>query len=536
MDGVVSVAQGRLRGVWRGDQWCFAGIPYASAPVGELRWRPPLPAEVWTGVRDASEFGPIAPQRVATAGVTSPADPGSSAGQSEDCLSLNVWTPELPDEPTRLPGQGRPVMVFIHGGGFTSGSGSQSLYNGGNLARHGAAVVVTFNYRLGALGFLGHRGLGDPDGFVGNWGIHDQLAALGWVRDNIAAFGGDPSNVTLFGESAGAFSVSALMGTPSSAGLFRRAVVQSGGVHVHTIEEAERSAERMAAILGIQSCDRQSLVPVPAAALVEATAEIGARRPDPGTIPLPFLPVIDGVFLPEHPLTAVANGAADHVDLMIGTNRDELTLFGIGDPEIMALDDEGMIRWVALALPGVPADQVVATYRAARRSRGEKVGATDLWVAVGSDLVFRWPSLQLAAAHSAREAKAYVYLFEFASPAFGGILGSCHGLELPFVFGAVHVPEVQVFTGSGPTVERLSSQMQEAWLSFAASGSPGHEGIGPWLPWHPVRRATMVFGEDAGLVEAPRNQELEVIERHRPLVAGRSPGHGARAGEREAEN
>ena len=164
--------------MWRGDLWSFSGIPYARAPVGELRWRPPVPAEAWDEVRDASTFGPIAPQPAAVPGITSPSDPEASEPHSEDCLSLNVWTPELPETPTSQPGRRRPVMVFIHGGGFTSGSGSVFLYRGGNLVRNGDAVVVTINYRLGALGFLGHRSLTDPDGLVGNWGIHDQLAAL----------------------------------------------------------------------------------------------------------------------------------------------------------------------------------------------------------------------------------------------------------------------------------------------------------------------------------------------------------------------
>ena len=357
--------------MWRGDLWSFSGIPYARAPVGELRWRPPLPAEAWDEVRDASTFGPIAPQSAAVPGITSPADPEASEPHSEDCLSLNVWTPQLPETPTTEPGRGRPVLVFIHGGGFTSGSGSVFLYRGGNLVRNGDAVVVTINYRLGALGFLGHRGLADPDGLVGNWGIHDQRAALLWVRDNIAAFGGDPANVTIFGESAGAFSVATLLGAPGAKGLFRRAIVQSGGVHVHSVADAERSAERMAAVLGIATCDRESLGRIPAVELVAATEEIGRRRPDPGMMPLPFLPVVDGVFLPEHPLAAVANGGAMGVDLLIGTNRDELTLFGLGNPALMALDEQGTHRWVANAVPDMSADEVIDAYRAARRARAE---------------------------------------------------------------------------------------------------------------------------------------------------------------------
>ena len=520
MQGVVTVTQGRLRGIWRGDQWSFSGIPYGRAPVGALRWRPPLEAESWSEIRDASTFGPIAPQSASVPGITSPSDPSSSEPHSEDCLSLNVWTPALPDAPTVQPGQGRPVMVFIHGGGFTSGSGSVFLYRGGALVRNGDAVVVTINYRLGALGFLGHRNLADPDGLVGNWGLQDQLAALRWVHHNIAAFGGDPSRVTIFGESAGAFSVATLLGLPAAKGLFRRAIVQSGGVHVHSVEEAERSADRLAAVLGVASCTREALEGIPSAELVAAAEEMGKRRPDPGMIPLPFLPVVDGVLLPDHPLAAVANGAADDIDLLIGTNRDELTLFGLGNPALMALDADGVTRWVENAVPDMDAVEVMDAYRSARDGRNESIEPNALWVAIGTDVVFRWPSLQLAAAHGARGARSFVYLFDWESPAFGGILGSCHALELPFVFGAVHLPVVQVFSGAGPAVETLSTQMQRAWLAFASTGDPGHDGIGVWRPWTPVARATMIFGAHTRLESAPSNEELAALERWRPLVSG----------------
>ena len=506
--------------MWRGDQWSFSGIPYARAPVGALRWRPPLEAEGWSEIRDASTFAPIAPQSASVPGITSPSDPSSSEPHSEDCLSLNVWTPVLPDVPTAQPGQGRPVMVFIHGGGFTSGSGSVFLYRGGELVRNGDAVVVTVNYRLGALGFLGHRDLDDPDGLVGNWGLQDQLAALRWVHENIAAFGGDPSAVTIFGESAGGFSVATLLGMPAAKGLFRRAIVQSGGVHVHSVGEAERSADRFAAVLGIASCTREALEGIPSAELVAAAEEMGKRRPDPGMIPLPFLPVVDGVLLPDHPLAAVANGAADGIDLLIGTNRDELTLFGLGNPALMALDADGVTRWVENAVPDMAAVEVVDAYRSARGARNESIEPNALWVAIGTDVGFRWPSLQLAAAHGARGSRSFVYLFDWESPAFGGILGSCHALELPFVFGAVHLPVVQVFSGGGPAVETLSTQMQRAWLSFAATGDPSHEGIGAWRPWGPVGRATMIFGAHTRLESAPSNEELAALERSRPLVSG----------------
>ncbi len=273
-------------------------------------------------------------------------------------------------------------------------------------------------------------------------------------------------------------------------------------------------------MLGVASCTRDALEGVPATELVAATEELGKRRPDPGMIPLPFLPVVDGVFLPDHPLAAVANGSAGGIDLLIGTNRDELTLFGLGNPALMALDAEGVTRWVANALPDMSAAEVMDAYLSARESRGESTEATALWVSVGTDAVFRWPSLQLAAAHGAAGSRAYVYLFDWESPAFGGILGSCHALELPFVFGAVHLPAVQVFSGGGPAVEVLSSQMQRAWLAFAAAGDPSHDGIGVWRPWERAGRATMIFGADTRLEAAPRDQELAVLERSRPLVAG----------------
>jgi para-nitrobenzyl esterase len=518
MDNVVTVSGGRVRGVWRGDLWSFSGIPYARSPEGDLRWRPPETPDSWAEVRDASEFGPISPQPMAVAGVTSPSDPDNSEPQSEDCLSLNVWTPEIPAHPTTEAGSGRPVMVWIHGGGFTTGSGSVFLYRGGDLVRNGDAVVVTINYRLGALGFLGHRNVIDDNGVLGNWGLLDQIAALHWVKENIAQFGGDAGNVTIFGESAGGFSVSTLMGTPAARGLFRRAIVQSGGVHVHSVEEAERSAGRLAEVLGLETVDRDALVRLPAADLVEATTELGKHRPDPGNVPLPFLPVVDGTLLPAHPLQAIRDGSAAEVDLMIGTNRDELTLFGIGNPALMALDEAGMERWVANAVPDVPTSELLATYRESRQARGEGTEARDMWVSIGTDNVFRWPSLQIAAAQHANGASTYVYLFDWESPAFGGILGSCHALELPFVFGAVRVPAVQLFTGGGPEVEALSAHMQAAWLAFSRTGNPSRPGTLQWPQWDPQTRHTMMFGPTTGAVEGPRDHELTVWDRYRPLA------------------
>ena len=513
----MAVKGGRVRGVRRDDLWTFSGIPYGRAPVGALRWRPPEAPEPWDGVRDASSFGPIAPQAAGIPGFAGLSDPQDGELQSEDCLSLNIWTPDVPDRPS--PVGARAVMVWIHGGGFTGGSGSNFLYRGAKLARQGDLVVVTINYRLGALGFLGHRALADPDGYVGNWGLHDQVAALEWVRDHIALFGGDSSNVTVFGESAGGFSVATLLGTPGATGLFRRAIVQSGGVHVHTVAEGERTAERVTELLGLTSCDRAALESVSAQDLVEATTVVSERPPDPGLVPLPHLPIVDHRFLPEHPMAAIERGAARNVELLIGTNKDELTLFGLGNPVLGSLDEPTLELLAGFAAPDMPTAEMIETYRAARLARDEPVAPLNLWWAMGGDDVFRWRSLQLAAAQRAHGASAYVYLFDWESPALGGVLGSCHALEIPFVFGAVDLPVVQMFTGTGPLVEALSAEMLASWIAFAHSGDPTTERH--WPIWEPDARATMVFGPNSGVAQRPRDAELAVWEQYRPLVAGR---------------
>ena len=501
MEGVVQVAGGRVRGRRHDGVWEFAGIPYAASPEGERRWRPPQPPEPWTGLREADRFGPIAPQPPAIPGLSIDGDPDE---MSEDCLSLNVWTPGLDD-------RRRPVMVWIHGGSFISGTGSSVLYRGGPLAAQGDVVIVTLNYRLGALGFLAHPALG-----AGNWGLLDQLAALRWVQAHIVDFGGDPDNVTAFGESAGGMCVAILMAAPPAAGLFHRAVVQSGAPYTHSPGRAAQAAEAVVEVLGQSEVDRASLEEVPASELVAALSVLQGVTPPPGELPLPLLPVVDGHFLPRPPLEAIADGAAADVALLTGTNRDELSLMAFGDERFTAIDEAGLVAWTRHAAPGVDAEAAILAYRRARAARGEPVDPAALWVAMGTDIVFRWPCLRLAAAQRRHQTSTFVYLFTYETPVLGGLLGSCHALEIPFVFGSVRRPEVARFSGGGPDAEALSDEMMAEWTSFARLGVPTARTI-VWPIWDPAERSTMVLGPGGEVTIAPRNEELAVWASAAPI-------------------
>ncbi|HEX3980362.1 MAG TPA: carboxylesterase family protein [Acidimicrobiales bacterium] len=524
-DGVIEVRGGPIRGVRRGGLWSFSGIPYAASPAGARRWRPPAPPLPWTGVRECDRFGPVAPQ---VPGMMETALGGEPEQKSEDCLNLNVWTPGLDDG--RLP-----VMVWIHGGSFVSGSGSGGLYRGGTLAGDGDVVVVTINYRLGMLGFLAHPALEDPDqtwldgeawrGF-GNWGLADQVAALCWVRDHIAAFGGDPGNVTVFGESAGGMSVSSLLAVPAARGLFHRAIVESGPPYAYPPERAVAVAEQLADHLGVP-LTRAALEQVPADELVEAVVQFdarGGRRDDSGLL---MMPVVDGGMLTEHPTDAVADGSVAGVPLLVGPTRDESTFFTVGDPSLRNLDEAGLRRWTRRLSPDPElTESLIEEVTSARAARGEAVTPRDLWVAISTEYVFRLPSVRLADAHAAAAAPGvgtYCYLFTWESPMFGGYLASCHALDLPFVFGIVDNPAIAGFTGGGEDAVALSALMRRAWTTFARAGVPSAD----WTAWDPDSRPTTVLGPWPGTlglehqIDGPRPEELEALSR---LVPDRVSG------------
>ncbi|MGA8682042.1 MAG: carboxylesterase/lipase family protein [Acidimicrobiales bacterium] len=500
---VVETRHGRIRGTDEDGLVVFRGVPYAAAPVGHRRFRPPQPPQDWSDVRQANSFGPMCPQPPA-AGLES--IPGDPTEQSEDCLTLNIWTPGLE-------GAKRPVMVFLHGGGFVSGSSSVAVYHGAALARLGV-VVVTLNYRLGVLGWLAHPVLTAPDdgGGFGNWGLRDQIAALGFVREDAARFGGDPANVTIFGESAGAMCVAALLAAPEARSLFRRAILQSGAATAVGASEAIRVAEALATELGIDKLSREALLARPVEDLLAAQQAVGAAQQASG---MPFQPVVDGGVLLRHPAAAVADGSAEGADLLVGTNRDEWALFTFGASSVHEIDEARLLRLVRSTIraaglaESIPAEEFIDVHRKARAARGEAVDPPSLYTALGTDWVFRVPAMRLLTAQTSHRGRAYAYLFDWETPFGGGGLGSCHALELPFVFGTADNPFVALFSGSGPEVEALSESMRAAWVAFARTGDPsaGAPAVRDWPTYTATKRETMRLGRVIEPLSAPMEAE-----------------------------
>jgi para-nitrobenzyl esterase len=484
------ISNGKLRGLVRGGHLAFLGVPYARPPVGELRFMPPQPLPAWSGVRDALAFGSSAPQDPLAA-------PGfkASGPESEDCLYLNVYTPAAD-------GARRPVLFWIHGGGFSHGSGSQPSYDGGPLAERGDVVVVSINYRLGALGYLylGEHG-GARWGAASNAGQLDQIAALRWVRDNIAAFGGDPAQVTIFGESAGSVAVATLLAMPDAQGLFGKAIAQSGTANrLGNTDTASATTAQYLRTLGIEDADPHKLRSVAVEALLRAQGPRG-----------PLSPVVDGVTLPQRPISAVREGVARQIPLMVGTNRDEHKLYvPVTRPEI---DDAELERQVREQLPrgaAARAADVIAVYRKSRAARGLPSSHHDIADALSTASRFRIPATRLCEAQILHQPRTFLYQFDWESPARRGALGSCHGLEIPFVFGTLGATGDARFTGSGPEAEQLSRNMMDAWLAFAKRGEPSHAGIGAWPAYELSQRQTMVFGRSSAAVSAPFEEERAV--------------------------
>lgn len=510
-DGTVATSAGRVRGVDVEGCWSFLGLPYAAPVSGAARFAPPVPPESWSGVRDADDFSPIAPQPQSGLGSYVPGDPML---QGEDCLALNIWTTDC-SLPTR------PVLVFLHGGAFLSGAGSSVMYRGDTLARQGL-VVVTVNYRLGVLGFLAHPALDLPGYRFANRGLLDQIAALEWVRDNIAGFGGDPHNVTVAGESAGAMSIADLLSLEHFRGLVHRAVLESGSTEVEEAAPAFARAERFAGLLGLRSVDLGALSAAPIQELLAAQDVIATEMG--GAASMPFRPVLDRRLFARHPDVAWAKGATVGVDLLLGTNRDEFRFFTFAQEGVAQMDDDRLVGLVQgyLGPAGIVAapNAVIDAYRAAREELGLASRHRDLFEAIGTDLVFRAPLLRMASAHTGHGGRCFVYRFDWESPFAQGVLGACHALELPFVFGTLDNPVVAMFSGSGPEAERVAAEVQASWVAFASSGDPSNELAGEWPAYEELRRATRVFGSEPKVLDAPGERERRFLEDVLPRFGG----------------
>jgi len=430
--------------------------------------------------------------------------------QSENCLHLNVWTPGLD-------GAKRPVLVWIHGGAFLIGAGSTPVYEGQDLARRGDLVVVTLNYRLGALGFLHLNGIwGEDFHDACNAGIRDQIAALEWVRDNIDRFGGDPDNVTVFGQSAGAMSIGALLGAPRARKLFRRAICQSGAAHhLLTQEQADRVAEVFLRELGGPPPTPDALARIPASRLVKAQGATHRELADREQL-MVFLPVVDGELIPEPPLDAVESGAIADLPILVGTTLDEWKLFTPMDAGITGIGERGLAERFGEILPAVaprapgPA-AAIRRYRRAVQARGGDTSPFEVWCSFQSTRVFHYPAALLAEAQC--RGSVYSYLFTWHPPALRRPVGACHALEIPFVFGLTNRPFLRPFLGLAPSAGRLSRRMQRAWISFARTGNPGHERLPEWKPYDTATRATMVFGRDCHAESAPLEPERKLWEK-----------------------
>ncbi|BBY41323.1 carboxylic ester hydrolase [Mycobacterium mantenii] len=484
-DLVVDTDYGPVRGIEDDGVKAWKGIRYAAAPVGELRFRAPQPPARWTEVADATAFGPACPQPVFP---NMPLDLG--AAQGEDCLRLNIWA----SSDTRT-GDAKAVMLWVHGGAYVLGSSSQTLYDGRRLVSHGDVVVVSVNYRLGALGFLDLSSV-DSAGrhFDSNVGLRDVLAALAWVRDNIAAFGGDPQRVTLFGESAGAGIVTTLLASPPARGLFARAIAQSSpATSVYDRERAGRVAQAFLDRLGVSPSESQRLVDMPMSAILAASQQVFDEVPvrNPGT--LAFVPIVDGDVLTDYPVKLAQEGRSHPVPLIIGTNKHEAALFRLMRSRLMPITPSAitsMFNQIAAEQPDLqlPTEEVIGSAYSRMRRKARILS-------IATDVGFRMPSVWLAEGHS-RVAPVYLYRFDYATPIMKLLLvNAAHATELPYVWGTLGAPrDPTLKLGGAKTAKAVSKRVRTRWINFAAHTKPaGPAGEPEWTPYAGNDRSCLII-------------------------------------------
>lgn len=486
----VATNAGKIRGAMQGKVGAFKGIPYGASTGGAGRFMPPAKPQPWTGVRDALELGPAAPQIPSNLIPESMAlQPKGDGAGSEDCLHLNVWTPSVG-------GGKRPVMVWFHGGGYSAGSANWALYDGANLAAKQDVVVVTVNHRLNVFGYLYLADLGgEKYARSSNVGMMDTIAALEWVRDNISAFGGDPGNVTIFGQSGGGGKVSTLMGMPAAKGLFHRAIAMSGSNVTGTPRDrANKGVEAFLATLDLKPGQIDRLQTMPAAQLLQAMR---------ATRGLDLSPVVDGRTLPAEPFDPIASELSSSVPLMIGSTETEITWnVNFKSDEI---DDAQLHVRVkdAAKVDDAAADRLIAVYKKGR----PKAGNLDIALILGTDVSNFRTGTDTEAERKAMAAKApvYKYYFQWYSPVREGKLRSYHTLDIPFVFQNVDIAESMV--GKGPERYALADKMSAACAAFARTGNPNTKSLPKWAPFTIGQRATMIFNNECRAVNDPYREE-----------------------------
>ncbi len=505
---IVETSNGPIRGYREDKLQVFKGIRYGAPPIGALRFKPPVRPQKWTEPADAIQLGAPAVQGNSTpgqkAGGTSGGDP-AAPGQplsSEDCLFINVWTQGLTGN--------RPVMVWLHGGGFATGSGGASMYDGGNLARRGDVVTMTVNHRLNVFGYL-HLGdiFGKEYESSGQAGMLDIILVLEWVRDNIAKFGGDPSNVTIYGESGGGAKTSMLLAMPGAHGLFHKAIIQSGpGLRAVPRERATMLAQALLDQLGIK--DANALQDASGEAIAKA-AVVAPKSLPPSTDNMArnasYSPCIDGVALMRDPFTPDAPAISEDIPVMIGTNKDEAVLFMRGAPDFGSITDEKMTERVTRLVK----DKAPALIAALRKEFPD-YSPTYLQAAAQTAEGMFMGSVTLAERKAAQQgAPVFMYMLRWETPAARGALKSPHALEIPLVMD--NVERARDFVGrTGDEPQILAEQMADAWLAFAKTGNPNHRGIPDWPAYDANTRATMFFDVQSKVVNDPQSEIRRVLQ------------------------
>ncbi|NMP20900.1 carboxylesterase/lipase family protein [Sulfobacillus harzensis] len=493
---LVETRYGKVEGIEQDGVLVWKNVPFASV---QGRFQPPKPPVAWTGVRDASAFGPVCTQTPAP-GVFSQ---DQANYQSEDCLNLNIWSP-------RVDGAPRPVLVWIHGGAFVFGSGQSAWYEGTSFARRGNMVVVTINYRLGPFGFLYLDRLAGPDyAGSGNVAFLDQQAALAWVRENIRAFGGDPERITVAGQSAGSMSVGTLLAMPSARQHIDRAIMQSGAPFFKTADEADRITQHFLGHLQLTPEQWPQLLELPTERLLMAQGKLEQE------ISLPWGPVVDQVVISQPLELAIDAGDTAGIPLLIGTTRDEFNLWGAMNPAWRSMPSEQMIA-VFEHVAGGPLDERLRDYYVAGKS------GIDLFqglMALATDRIFWYPSERVAERQS-RVAPVWAYRFDWPSQISGGVLGACHAIEIPFVFNTIDVPGGAALTGQSPNRQAIADAMHQAWIAYVHGQNPVAESLPIWPPYRPDDRQTMIFDVESHLMRDPKRAEREVWD---ALLSSKGP-------------